>query len=135
MLYNNSRDFFIAKSAKIRKATADKDKTLPQLIDEANASLQEERRLQTMTKSADLFYKSFIKTGESKKCCPLCDRGFPKDAEFREFLRCLSLSYYNFLSFIYCFKAIWSKEWHPSPSLCNRLHKKLRKLRRIISGY
>ena len=32
------------KRAKIRKVTADTDKTLPQLIDDANANVLEERR-------------------------------------------------------------------------------------------
>lgn len=43
-------------------------------------------REQTMAKSAELFYKSFIKNSESKKCCPLCDRGFPKREDLTTFI-------------------------------------------------
>eukprot|EP00026_Physarum_polycephalum_P000773 Phypoly_transcript_00774.p1 GENE.Phypoly_transcript_00774~~Phypoly_transcript_00774.p1 ORF type:complete len:1313 (+),score=243.76 Phypoly_transcript_00774:90-4028(+) len=75
-----------SKRAKIRKVTADTDKTLPELIEEANATLLEERRLQTMIKSADLFYKSFIEDGRKDRCCPLCTRDFEKEVELYNFL-------------------------------------------------
>jgi hypothetical protein len=90
------------KRAKIRKVTADKDKSLPQLIEDANDQLLEERRyahslvrtlltdidsrIQTMAKSAEIYFKNFIKTGEADKCCPLCYRKFAKDVDLRAFL-------------------------------------------------